>query len=176
MNVLISAERIRERVDELGAEIATDYADRPLVVVGVLTGCLVFLADLIRRLNHPTQIAFLQASSYRGNATTPGHLVINAELLPTLTGRDVLLLDDILDTGHTISNLVTHLINKGAASVRTCVLLRKIGRQEVVFEPDYIGFEIPNLFVIGYGLDYNDEFRHLPFIAELPEPPTAPTP
>lgn len=169
MNVLISAQQIRDRVDELGAEIATDFAGKRLTVVGVLTGCLVFLADLIRRLNHPLQVALIEASSYRGAATTPGELVINDGLLTELAGRDILLLDDILDTGRTISRLVDHLATKGPASVKTCVLLRKLGRQEVAFEPDYVGFPIPDKFVVGYGLDFNDEYRHLPFIAELPD-------
>jgi hypoxanthine phosphoribosyltransferase len=168
MNVLIPEDRIRERVDALGAEIAADYHGRPLVVVGVLTGCLVFLADLIRRLNHPLTIAFVQASSYRGTATSPGELVVKEEMLPDLTGRDVLLLDDILDTGRTISRLVEYLRAKGAHSVKTCVLLRKIGRQVIPFEPEYTGFTIPDAFVVGYGLDFNDEYRHLPFIAVLP--------
>ena len=169
MEVLISADRIRERVDELGAEIATDFGDKPITVVGVLTGCLVFLADLIRRLNHPTHIALMQASSYRGNATSPGKLEIRDELLPNLEGRHILLLDDILDTGQTISRVVEYLKSKGAASVRTCVLLRKIGRQQIAFEPDYAGFSIPDKFVVGYGLDFNDLYRHLPFIAVLPD-------
>jgi hypoxanthine phosphoribosyltransferase len=168
VNVLIAENRIRERVDALGAEIAADYHGRPVTVVGVLTGCLVFLADLIRRLDHPTQIALIQASSYRGTATTAGELVVKDELLPDVTGRHLLLVDDILDTGQTISRLVEYLKSRGAASVKSCVLLRKIGRQNVVFEPDYTGFEIPDAFVVGYGLDYNDEYRHLPFIAVLP--------
>jgi len=169
MEVLISAERIRERVDAMGAEIAADYLDRPLTVVGVLTGCLVFLADLIRRLNHPTQIALIQASSYRGTATTPGELIVKGEMLPDLHGRHLLILDDILDTGQTITKLVDYLSTRGAASVRTCVLLQKIGRQQVEFQADYVGFAIPDKFVVGYGLDFNDEFRHLPFIAVLPD-------
>ncbi|QEL18944.1 hypoxanthine phosphoribosyltransferase [Limnoglobus roseus] len=171
MEILIPADRIRERVDELGAEIATDFDGRPITVVGVLTGCLIFLADLIRRLSHPTQVALLQASSYRGTATTAGRLDIHDELLPDLTGHHVLVLDDILDTGQTISRIVDHLKAKGAASVRTCVLLRKIGRQQVAFEPDYAGFPIPDKFVVGYGLDFNGLYRHLPFIAVLPELP-----
>jgi len=170
MKILITEDRIRERVDALGAEIAADFADRPLTVVGVLTGCLLFLADLVRRMNHPTQIALIQASSYRGTSTRPGELVVKDEMLPDVRGRDILLIDDILDTGNTISRLVAHLAAKGAGSIKTCVLLRKIGRQTVPFEPDYTGFQIPDEFVIGYGLDYNDEYRHLPFIAVLPGP------
>ena len=170
MQILIPEDRIRERVDALGVEIAADFAGRPLTVVGVLTGCLVFLADLIRRLNHPTQIALIQASSYRGDSTTPGELVVQDQMLPDVRGKDLLLIDDILDTGRTINRLVGHLRDRGAATVKTCVLLRKVGRQVVPFEPDYTGFEIPDKFVIGYGLDFNDEYRHLPFIAVLPEP------
>ncbi len=169
MNVLISAQQIRDRVDELGAEIAMDFHGKKITVVGVLTGCLVFLADLIRRLNHPLQVALIEASSYRGNATTAGTLEIHDELLTDIRDRHILLLDDILDTGQTASKLIEHLKTKGAASVKTCVLLRKIGRQEVAFEPEYVGFTIPDKFVIGYGLDFNDEYRHLPFIAVLPD-------
>ncbi|MGL4423798.1 MAG: hypoxanthine phosphoribosyltransferase, partial [Gemmataceae bacterium] len=160
MKILITEDRIRERVDALGAEISADYHDRPVVVVGVLTGCLVFLADLIRRMNHPVTIALIQASSYRGTTTTAGELIVKDELLPDVSGREILLLDDILDTGATISRLVPYLRDKGAASVKSCVLLRKLGRQTVPFEPDYVGFAIPDEFVVGYGLDYNDEYRH----------------
>lgn len=167
MDVLISAEKIQARVDEVAAEVVAHYAGRPLTVVGILTGCLMFAADLIRRLDHPVRVAFITASSYRGDATTPGKLSIRDELLPDLAGRDVLLIDDILDTGRTISRVVEHLKAKGAVSVRTAVLLRKLGRQEVPFEPDFVGFPIPDKFVVGYGLDFNDEYRHLPYIGVL---------
>jgi hypoxanthine phosphoribosyltransferase len=167
MEVLISADQIRARVDELGAEIRADYQS-PFTVVGVLTGSLVFLADLIRQIDRPLQIGLIQASSYRGETTTAGTLVIKEGMLPPLEGRHVLLLDDILDTGQTVSRLVAYIKTLGAASVKTCVLLRKIGRQTVPFEPDYCGFPIPDKFVIGYGLDYNDDYRHLPFIGVLP--------
>lgn len=168
MEVLISEADIRTRVDAIAARVNADFADRPFVVIGILTGSLVFLADLIRRIHHPHQIGLIQASSYRGG-TTPGTLVVNDGLLPDIKGKHVLLLDDILDSGQTLSRLVEHLTHKGAASVRTCVLLRKLGRQTVPVEPDYTGFEIPNKFVIGYGLDFNDDFRHLPFIGVLPD-------
>ena len=168
MDVLIPADRIRARVDELAAEIARAYEGRPVTVVGILTGCLVFMADLIRRIDLPLRVAFLTASSYRGEATAPGKLVIRDELLPDLTGRHVLLLDDILDTGKTLARVVALLLDRGAESVKVGVLLRKVGRQEVPFEPDFVGFTIPDRFVVGYGLDYNDEYRHLPFVGVLP--------
>lgn len=165
IKVLIPAEAIQHRIDELGREIAAAYPNhQPLTIVGVLTGCLVFLADLIRRLDLPLRISLIQASSYRGETTQAGDLIIGSEMLPDLTGRDVLLVDDILDTGRTISQITDRLKSLGSRTVRAAVLLRKRGRQEVPFEPDFCGFEIPNEFVVGYGLDFNDEYRHLPFI------------
>jgi hypoxanthine phosphoribosyltransferase len=169
MEILIPAERIQERVADLAAQIAADFHDRPVTIVGVLTGCLMFLADLVRHLDLPLRIGLIQASSYRGETTTPGELRVQPELLPDLRGRHVLLLDDILDTGQTLSHLLEHLNGLGPASVRVGVLLRKIGRQRVPLVPDYCGFDIPDAFVVGYGLDYNDEYRHLPYIAVLPQ-------
>jgi hypoxanthine phosphoribosyltransferase len=165
MKVLLSAAQIQQRVQSLAGQIAGDFRERPVTIVGVLTGSLMFLADLVRHLDLPLRIGFVQASSYRGPTTTPGELRIAPELLPDVNGRHVLLLDDILDTGRTLASLVRHLRGLSVASVRVAVLLRKLGRQEVVVEPDYVGFDIPNAFVVGYGLDYNDEYRHLPHIA-----------
>jgi len=168
MKVLITAEQIQLRVGELACEIAAVYPNHePVTIVGVLTGCLVFLADLIRRLDLPLRITLVQASSYRGETTTAGELTIRPDMLPDLKGRHVLLLDDILDTGRTVSKLATYLRSLAPLSLRTVVLLRKRGRQAVPFEPEFCGFEIPDEFVIGYGLDYNDEYRHLPFIGVL---------
>jgi hypoxanthine phosphoribosyltransferase len=172
MDILIGADRIQERVGELACQIAADFrARQPFTIVGVLTGSLIFLADLVRRLDVPLRIGLIQASSYRGAATTPGELLVQPDLQPDVRGRHVLLLDDILDTGRTLAHLTRHLHHLGAASVRVAVLLRKRGRQEVDLEPDYCGFEIPNAFVVGYGLDHNDEYRHLPYVAVLPESP-----
>jgi hypoxanthine phosphoribosyltransferase len=170
MEILLPAERIRHRVAELAVAVAGDYRDRqPFTVVGVLTGSLMFLADLARQLEVPHRIGFVQASSYRGDAMSPGELRIGPELLPDIRGRHVLLLDDILDTGQTLARLSSHLHGLGPASVRSAVLLRKRGRQRVAFEPDYCGFDIPDAFVVGYGLDFNDEYRHLPYIGVLPD-------
>ena len=168
MEVLIPADEIRERIDRMAEEIAAAYEGRPVTVIGILNGCLIFMADLIRRIDLPLRVAFLTASSYRGETTSPGKLLIRDELLPDLAGKHVLLLDDILDTGKTLTRVVSHLLDKGAESVKVAVLLRKVDRQEVPFEPDFVGFSIPDKFAIGYGLDYNDEYRHLPFIGVLP--------
>jgi hypoxanthine phosphoribosyltransferase len=170
MEILIPEQRIQERVAEMARQIARDYSDhQSITIVGVLTGCLMFLADLVRRLDLPLRIGLIQASSYRGATTTPGELHVQPELQPDVRGKHVLLLDDILDTGKTLAHLKQHLHELGAASVRVAVLLRKQGRQEVSLEPDYHGFDIPNAFVVGYGLDYNDEYRHLPYLAVLPQ-------
>jgi hypoxanthine phosphoribosyltransferase len=167
MKVLLSADDIQRRVAEMARQIAADYHGLPVTIVGVLTGCLMFLADLVRHLDLSLRIALIQASSYRGETTTPGALHVQPELLPDLRGRHVLLLDDILDTGQTLAHLRWHLQALGVASLRVGVLLRKVGRQQVHVEIDYRGFDIPDAFVVGYGLDYNDEHRHLPYIAIL---------
>jgi hypoxanthine phosphoribosyltransferase len=167
MEILIPAERIQHRVAEMARQIGRDYQEKPVTFVGVLTGCLMFLADLVRHLDLPLRIGLIQASSYRGARTTPGDLRIYPELVPDVRGRHVLLIDDILDTGQTLGYLLEHLESLGPLSVRVAVLLRKRGRQKRPLEPGYCGFEIPDKFVIGYGLDFNDEYRHLPYVACL---------
>jgi hypoxanthine phosphoribosyltransferase len=169
MQTLIPAERIQQRVAELAQQIADDYHGRPLTIVGVLTGSLMFLADLVRHLDLPLRLGFIQASSYRGATTRAGQLHVQPELLPDVRGRHVLLLDDILDTGQTLHQLTQHLHGLEVASLRVAVLLRKRGRQRLPVEPDYCGFDIPDQFVVGYGLDYDDEYRHLPYVAVLEE-------
>lgn len=167
MKLLLSEQQIRDGVQRLAGEVRDHYQGRPLTIIGVLTGSLVLLADLIRHVNIPLRVGFVQAKSYRGDATYPGELTINADLMPDVKGRDVLLLDDIFDTGHTLKALVVQVSSMGPSSVRSAVLLRKLGRQEVTFEPDYVAFEIPNEFVVGYGLDFHDAYRHLPHVAVL---------
>ena len=168
MDVLLSAEQIQKRVGEMARQIGDDYGGQPITIVGVLTGSLIFLADLVRRLDLPLRIGLIQASSYRGSATAPGALRLGPDLIPDVRGRHVLLLDDILDTGQTLTHLVGHLRELRPLSVKVAVLLRKRGRQKVALEPDYHGFDIPDAFVVGYGLDHNDEYRNLPHIAVLP--------
>ena len=167
METLLSPTVIAERVVELGRTITNLYRGRPLTVLGVLHGSVVLVADLIRVIDIPHQIGFVRASSYRGETTVSGHLTINTELLPAIAGRDVLLVDDIFDTGRTMVGLLDALNRHHPASIRTVVLLWKQGRSEVSITPDYHGFQIPDVFVVGYGLDYNDDYRHLPQIAVL---------
>jgi hypoxanthine phosphoribosyltransferase len=166
---LIDESNLQARIRAMASQIENDYRDKPLTIVAVLTGSLIALADLVRQIRIPLRIALVQASSYRGAVTTSTTLVINEAFAPDVVGRDVLLLDDILDTGQTLSALAQHLKDRGATTVRTAVLLRKMGRQIVPIEPDYFGFVIPDAFVVGYGLDFNDEYRHLPFVGVLRE-------
>jgi hypoxanthine phosphoribosyltransferase len=164
---LLDEAQLREGVSRLADEILRDYSRRPLTVIGVLTGSMVLMADLIRRIDLPLRVGLVQTRSYHGGATSPGPLVLNLSLLPDVGGRDVLLVDDIFDTGHTLAALVAQLETCGTLTVRTLVLLRKLGRQAVSLTPDYVGFDIPNEFVVGYGLDYQDAYRHLPYVAVL---------
>lgn len=167
MKPLISAAEIQAAVANLAAEVETAYRGKPLTIVGVLTGSLMLLADLVRRVDLPLRVGLIQASSYRGKATSPGDLELNASLTPDLAGRHVLLVDDIYDTGKTLAGLVDRLSRENIASLRSAVLLWKEGRQVVELTPDYHCFKIPDAFVVGYGLDYADEYRNLPYVAVL---------
>lgn len=167
MKPLLSEEQIRGGVERLAGEIGRFYAGRSLTILGVLTGSLVLMADLIRRLDLPLRVGVIQTRSYRGNATRPGHLEINDSMLIDIKGRDVLLIDDIFDTGRTLAALIEQIKTLEPRSVRSAVLLEKKGRQKVAMRPDHVVFAIPNAFVVGYGLDYQDAFRHLPYVAML---------
>jgi hypoxanthine phosphoribosyltransferase len=150
----------------MAGEITRVYGQSPLTIVAVMTGSVVLLADLIRLLSMPLRVGVLQASSYRGG-TRRGQLTINADLMPAVQERDVLLIDDIFDTGHTLAQVVTRVRALGPRSVRSSVLLLKEGRQEVDYRPDFVALKIPDAFVVGYGLDYLDAYRNLPYIATL---------
>ena len=138
----------------------------PLTIIGVLTGSLLIMADLIRLLEMPLRVGMVEASSYRGG-TTRGDLIVRTDLLPDVRGRRVLLVDDIFDTGHTLVETCKQVQALDPASIHSAVLLRKQGRQEVSAQPDFVAFDIPDAFVVGYGLDYRDEFRNLPYVAVL---------
>jgi len=167
LKLLLSEGEIQSGVERMAGQIAAHYDGRPLTIIGVLTGSVVLLADLIRLLKMPLKVGVVQARSYRGSATTPGVLTINADLLPDVRGRDVLLVDDIFDTGQTLWELVAQFDELSPHSLRAAVLLRKQGRCRVSIVPDFVGFEIPDEFVVGYGLDYRDAYRNLPYVAAL---------
>ncbi|OUR98487.1 hypoxanthine phosphoribosyltransferase [Halobacteriovorax marinus] len=160
---LISREEIRKRVEELGQQITKDYAGEELVVVGVLKGSFVFCADLIRELNLPVHLEFMSVSSYEGTEST-GNLKINLDISTNVEGKNVLLVEDIVDTGFTISTLSKLFKNKNPKSVKLATLLYKPARLEHKVDIDYLAFEIEDHFVIGYGLDFNGRFRELPYV------------
>ncbi|MEX0613751.1 MAG: hypoxanthine phosphoribosyltransferase [Pirellulales bacterium] len=167
MRVLLSKEDLHDGVTRMAEEIAALYEERQLTIVGVLTGSVVLMADLIRLLDLPMRVGVLQASSYRGATTTRGELMINSELMLDISGRDVLLVDDIFDTGHTLVRVLEKMHDFAPTTIRSAVLLRKQGRQEVEYQPDFVAFDIPDEFVVGYGLDYEDMYRNLPYLAAL---------
>jgi hypoxanthine phosphoribosyltransferase len=169
MKTLLTKEQLHEGVARMAAAITARYENRPLTVVGVLTGSVVVVADLIRLIDLPVRVGMMSANSYRGATTTRGELLINDHLMPDVAGQHVLLVDDIFDTGQTLVQMMEKVQSCGPVSLRSAVLLRKRGRQEVDYEPDFVGFEIPNEFVVGYGLDYGDLYRNLPDLAVLEE-------
>lgn len=174
MKVLLTQSEIQHGVRRLADEIMQTYGKSPVTIIGIMTGSIMLLADLLRMLDMPLRVGVIQTSSYR-DGTQRGELEINASMLPDIRGREVLLIDDIFDTGHTLTGVIRRVLDLGPQSVRSAVLLSKTGRQEVAMRPDFVTFEIPDEFVIGYGLDYCDEFRHLPYIGVLDEADIAAT-
>ncbi len=167
MKTLLTQAQLHDGVARMAAEIEAAYAGRQLTIIGILTGSVVLLADLIRQIDVPMRVGVIQASSYRGATTERGELIVNSELMIDISGRDVLLVDDIFDTGHTLQQVLQKLADFRPNSVRSAVLLSKEGRQEVDCQPDFVAFQIPDEFVVGYGLDYEDMYRNLPHLAAL---------
>lgn len=165
-SVLITKTQLARRVHELARMVERDFTDRDLVVVSLLNGTVMFLADLIRHLNMPLRLDFIGVSSYR-EGTTSRELVFTKELRLEVCGRDVLLVDDILDTGKTLSCVLAKLRELKPREIKTCVLLDKPSRRVEPVQADYVGFEIPDMFVVGYGLDYAERYRNLPFVGVL---------
>jgi hypoxanthine phosphoribosyltransferase len=163
---LLSESDLRAGVDRVAAEITAKYGQEPITVVAVMTGSLVMLADLIRRLTMPVRVSLIRASSYRGGMKS-GELTIKEDLMLDVTDRDVLIVDDIFDTGKTLTAVVQSVQSMNPRSVATAVLLYKQGCQLVDMKPDFAAFHIPDEFVVGYGLDYQDLYRNLPFLAVL---------
>lgn len=166
--VLLTAEQIQTRIQELGQELVRDYGDKNPIFVGVLKGVVVFYADMVRAFDAPCQMDFMRISSYKGTQST-GQMIVRQDISEDLTGRHVVILEDILDTGRSLLFTRDYLLFKGAASVKICTLLDKPeGRLPgYEIEADYVGFRVPNEFVVGYGLDYNEKYRNLPYVGVL---------
>ena len=166
--VLFTEEMIRRRVEEMARRISSDYADaEELLLVGILRGCFMFLADLSRRMTVPRSVDFIAVSSYGRTTTSTGAVRLIMDLRTEISGKHVLVVDDIVDTGFTLQYLINALKPREPASLKTCVFLRKRERFKTDCEIDYLGFDIPDQWVVGYGLDYADRYRALPYIASV---------
>lgn len=166
-NILFSSRQIHERLAIMVEKIEKDYREKDLVVVAVLKGSVLFLADLVRGFSRPLAFDFIGVSSYGNSRTSLGVIKMEKEISIDIRDKDVLVVDDILDTGRTLGWLKEHLNKFGPRSVRICVLLKKEVERVIDVEANYVGFTLPDVFVYGYGLDYRDRYRHLPYIAKL---------
>jgi hypoxanthine phosphoribosyltransferase len=165
--VLVSRERLDERIGELAHQISQDYRDRDLLVVGVLKGAVFFIADLVRQLEIPCELDFMAVSSYGSTTHSSGVVRILKDLDSPIAGRHVLVVEDIIDSGLTLSYLLRNLASREPASLEVCSLLTKPGHRRRGLETRYVGFDLDDVFVVGYGLDHAERFRHLPYIAVL---------
>jgi hypoxanthine phosphoribosyltransferase len=165
--ILIDEDRLQSRIQELGDEITADYAGRELLLVGVLKGAVFFMADLMRSIRVPCEIDFMAISSYGASTDSSGVVRILKDLDINIEGRDVLVIEDIIDSGLTLSYLIRNLESREPASLAVCALLTKPERREIEVDVRYVGFEIPNRFVIGYGLDFAERYRNLPYVGVL---------
>lgn len=166
--ILISEQEIRERIAQLGQQLTADYAGKDPVIVGVLKGVVVFYADMIRQIKTPCQMDFMWISSYAGTETT-GNMIVKRDISENIKGRHVLILEDIFDTGTSLDFTYRHLLEKEPASLKICTLLDKPSRRKpgIDLQADYVGFTVPNAFVVGYGLDFNEHYRNLPYVGVL---------
>jgi hypoxanthine phosphoribosyltransferase len=167
--VLIDEEALAGRITELADEVSTDYADRDLLLIGVLKGAVFFMADLMRQITVPCEVDFMAISSYGGSTDSSGVVRILKDLDINIRDRDVLVVEDIIDSGLTLQYLMRNLSSREPASLEVCALLTKPARREIEVPVRYVGFEIPNHFVIGYGLDYAERYRNLPYVGVLNE-------
>jgi len=165
--VLLTEEQIQQRVEELGAQLTVDYAGREPVLISVLKGSIVFLADLVRGMELPLSIDIMEVSSYGAATESSGQVRILKDLSNPIEGRDVIVVEDIIDTGLTLNYLLRYLREKGPASLRICCLLDKPARRLTEIDIEYVGFTIPDRFVVGYGLDYGERYRNLPYVGVL---------
>jgi len=165
--VLLTRQQIQERVAVLGEEISADYRGKELLAIGVLKGSVVFLADLLRVLTVPVELDFIAVSSYGSSSTSSGVVRFLKDLDKSVTGREVLLVEDIVDTGLTLKCIAEHLLSQGPAGFKVCALLDKPSRRKVPVKIDYLGFSVPDRFLVGYGLDYAGRYRNLPDICVL---------
>lgn len=165
--VLIDEEKIAKRVAELGAQIEKDYEGKEPIVVAILKGSIIFYGDLVRKIKLPMRFDTMAVSSYGSGTSSSGNVKIKKDMSHDICGKDVLIIEDIIDSGNTMKSLTALLEHRGAKSIKVCAFLDKPSRRQTDFEADYIGYSIPDEFVVGYGLDYDEKYRNLPYIGVL---------
>lgn len=167
--VLFSEEQIKAKVKELGAQITKDYNGEPVLLIGILKGSVPFIADLMREIDLPVTVDYMQVSSYGNNTKSSGVVKIIKDIDEDITGKNVIIVEDIVDTGITLNYLKQYLANRGSKSLKICSILNKPSKRKVDLVPDYVGFDIDDLFIIGYGLDLAQEYRNLKYISWIKE-------
>ncbi len=166
-SILLSEEQISEKISQLAAQLDQDYAGKNPLFLGILKGSFIFMADLVRQVTLPCEVDFMAVSSYGNKSVTTGAVTITKDLTVDIEGRDVVIVEDILDSGLTLSYLVKYLANRKPKSIKICTLLDKPARRQAPIKANYSGFEIPDAFVVGYGLDFAEKYRNLPYIGIL---------
>ena len=167
--ILVTEEEITLKVKELGKQITEDYKDRDLMLIGILKGAVIFMSELAQNIELPVQMDFMAVSSYGKSSVSTGEVRIIKDLDFSVEGRNLLIVEDIIDTGYTLSYLIDNLKKRGAKSVKVCTLLDKPERRKADIHVDYLGFVVPDEFIVGYGLDYAEQYRNLPYVAALKE-------
>ena len=165
--VLLTEKQIQKRIKELGRQISADYANENILLVGILNGAVTYFSDLARSIDRPVNYDFIRCSSYGSGAVTSGQVIMKKDLENPVAGKNVLIIEDIIDTGITMHYLLDLLKERGARSIKLAALLSKPSRRQIEVPIDYLGFEVPDAFVVGYGLDYNERYRNLPYIGVL---------
>ena len=163
-NILIAKEKIASKVKDLGEILSQEYKDKNLYVLSLLRGSFIFTSDLVRHIDLPLKIGFMRTSSYKNSETSSGKVKILNDIVDDIHGCDVLIVDDIMDTGITMNFVINHIKSRGASSIKSCVLLDKPERRKVSLKPDFYCFKIPDVFVAGYGLNYGDYYRNIPYV------------
>lgn len=167
IKVLIEENKIQKRIEEIAKEIEVDYKGKDITLICILKGSVFFTVDLSKKINKHIKIEFIQVSSYGANTTSSGNIELKLDLKESIEGKDVIIVEDIIDTGRTLSYLIEHLKTRKPNSIKLCTLLDKPERRKYDVKVDYVGFEIPDKFVVGYGLDYNESYRNLPYVGYI---------
>jgi len=166
VNILINKAKLEKRIEELGKQIEKDYEGKDIVFIGILKGCVIFMSELAKHIKNNVSLDFMDVSSYEGTEST-GNIVINKDIQNSIEGKEVIIVEDIIDTGRTLTYVLDHLMQKNPNSIKIATMLSKPSRRVLELNVDYIGFSVEDKFIVGYGLDYNEQYRNLPYIGYI---------